>query len=92
MMKTNIENKEIIEIEREHVEKLSEKFVNLWSNALNDNKSFKGLIDFNVVVDKSNSEIKADEFEIDYIKSVVSLYYHGIQIAIVKLINVEYIY
>jgi len=90
-MKTNIENKEK-EIEKEQIEKLSEKFVDMWSNALNDNKSFKGMIDFNVVVDNSGSEIKASDFEIDYNKGTVSLYYHGIQVAIVKLINIDYIY
>ena len=69
-----------------------ENFITLWTYALQNKKGFKGLIDYNVIVDNSNTEIKASDFNIDYEKLVVYLYYKGFEIAMINLNSIKYIY
>jgi len=69
-----------------------ENFITMWTYALQNKKGFKGLIDYNVIVDNSNTEIKASDFDIDYEKSLVYLFYKGIGIAMINLNSIKYIY
>jgi len=88
-MKTNIE--------KENGKKKSlfltvDNFIDMWSEGLNRKEGFGGLLDSNVVVDKLGTEIRADDFEIDYDRAVVKLFYKKIEIGVVKLENIKLIY
>jgi len=89
-MKTNIENKE--NGKKENLFLIVDNFIDMWSEGLNRKEGFGGLLDSNVVVDKLGTEIRADDFEIDYDRAVVKLFYKKIEIGVVKLENIKLIY
>ena len=89
-MKTNIENKE--NGKKESLFLTVDNFIDMWSEGLNRKEGFGGLLDSNVVVDKLGTEIRADDFEIDYDRAVVKLFYKKIEIGVVKLENIKLIY
>jgi len=90
MIKTNIENKEIGK--KEQVYMSVDTFINMWTEGLNRKEGFGGLLDSNVIVDKLGTEIKSDDFEIDYDKGTVKLFYKKMEIGVVKLENIKLIY
>ena len=89
-MKTNIENKE--NGKKERVYMTVDTFINMWTEGLNRKEGFGGLLDSNVVVDKLGTEIRADDFEIDYDRAVVRLFYKRIEVGVIKLENIKLIY
>jgi len=89
-MKTNIENKE--NGKKENLFLIVDNFIDMWTEGLHRKEGFGGLLDSNVVVDKLGTEIRADDFEIDYDRAVVKLFYKKIEIGVVKLENIKLIY
>ena len=89
-MKTNIENKE--NGKKERVYMTVDTFINMWTEGLHRKEGFGGLLDSNVIVDTLGTEIRADDFEIDYDRAVVKLFYKKIEIGVVKLENIKLIY
>ena len=90
MMKTNIENKE--NGKKENLFLIVDNFLDMWTEGLHRKEGFGVLLDSNVIVDKLGTEIRADDFEIDYDKVVVKLFYKKNQIGVVKLENIKLIY
>ena len=89
-MKTNIENKE--NGKKEQFYMTVDNFINMWSEGLHRKGGFEGLLDSNVIVDKLGTEIRADDFEIDYDRAVVRLFYKRIEVGVIKLENIKLIY
>ena len=69
-----------------------ENFINMWTEGLHRKDGFSGFLEGNIIVDMIGTEIRTDDYEIDYDKGIVRLFYKKNQIGIIKLENVKLIY
>jgi hypothetical protein len=88
-----MENKEI-----ENKGLTLQEFENMWVRGLENKRFFEGILDYNVIVDFSDTEIKADDYEIQkYDKdneeyTLIYLYYKKLQIASIRLGKIKLVY
>jgi hypothetical protein len=81
----NVENKGLI----------MKEFEEMWDKAQETKRGFRGIIDYNVVVDVSETEIKADDYLVEVNEgenSSIFLYYKTHKIAKIKLKYIKRVY